>query len=142
MKSHVPAQMFMRLLGLAALGGTVLLTGCTGAATTNQPDAVVATSQAPGSEFDLDAFCDAVQPLIVPVPREYVGSAEHVADFDAVIEVAPNDLVEDITTLRDHFEFDVHVSDPESQNFENFSQEVQEVALVVDGAFRQMCGES
>jgi hypothetical protein len=115
----------------------------------SQADAPVATATAqqsppdqPVREFDLAAFCDAVQPLIVPVPREYVGSADHVEDFDAVIAVAPDDLVESITIVRDHFEFDVHVSDPESQNFVNFPQDIQDTALEVDGAFREMCGEA
>lgn len=71
----------------------------------------------PQGEFDLVVFCDAAAPLMVTVPREFVGTPEHVALLDDLRAVSTPEIAALVTMLRDHYEFDVDVADPESQNF-------------------------
>lgn len=99
---------------------------------------VAATSQAHG-ERDLAAFCEAAAPLVVAVPREFVGSPEHVALLDDLRAVSTPEIAALVTTLRDHYELDVHVADPESQNFSNFPPQVQAAALDLQSYIDARC---
>lgn len=112
------------------------------------PDAVVSapveTSDAPavegsGEEFDLAAFCEAAAPMLVPVEREFIGSDEHVAQFTALGEVAPEELEDVIDSLEAHYGTAVSPSDPDSQDFKNFPASIQDDALALDAEVRERC---
>lgn len=78
-------------------------------------------------------------PLVVAVPREFVGSPEHVALLDDLRAVSTPEIAALVTTLRDHYELDVHVADPESQNFSNFPPQVQAAALDLQSYIDARC---
>ncbi len=127
----------VRAVAIAA-SGALLIAGCSAnsPAPPSQPEAAqqpTASSSAVATEtpgdFDLAVFCEAAAPLTVVVPREFVGTPEHVALFDDLRAASTPEIAQLVTTLRDHYEFDVDVADPESQNFSNFPPEIQRVAL-------------
>ncbi len=77
---------------------------------------------------DMDAFCEVAAETTVVVAREFVGSDAHVEVFDRLIAVAPDEAVDDLQTMRDHFENDVDPAVPSSQDFENFAPDIQAAA--------------
>lgn len=103
------------------------------------PPSPTATTPRVESAFDPVAFCEAAAPLMVAVPREFVGTPEHVALLDDLRAVSTPEVAELVTTLRDHYEFHVDVADPESQNFSNFPPQVQAVALDLQSYLDAQC---
>lgn len=111
-----------------------------GAETATGTDEEAAEENASGEgAFDLDAFCAAAAPTQQAVDREFIGSDEHVAQLEALREVAPEELVEPVRVLRDHFDTDVHPSDPDSQDFKNFPTAIQETATQVQDEIAEYC---
>jgi hypothetical protein len=94
----------------------------------------------PAAGADLAAFCELGTPMLIPVEREHVGSEAHVAQFAALGEVAPEDLVEVIANLEQHYDVAVSPSDPDSQNYENFPPGIQDDARVLVEAIEERCG--
>ncbi len=114
----------------------------------DEPDASAAaptTTEAPAPTGDAPAaadpvaFCEAAAPLLVVVPREFVGTDEHVALFDDLAAVAPDELQDDIALLRAHYQDHVSPANPASQDFENFPPDVQEAALRLSGELTDRC---
>lgn len=98
----------------------------------------------PSEVPDLASFCTIAQPATVPVAREAVGSAEHVALLDSVADAARTELGDEslgalLSALADYFETSVNPTDPRSQNFENFPSAVQEDALQVQASLDDLC---
>lgn len=105
------------------------------------PTPTPSTPTTPRAEpaFDPAAFCEAAAPLMVAVPREFVGTPEHVALLDDLRTVSTPEVAGWVTTLRDHYEFDVDVANPESQSFSNFPSQVQAVALDLQSYIDAQC---
>lgn len=96
-------------------------------------------SPAPTASPSAEQQCAAARPLLQAVPREFVGSAEHVALFDAMIAVAPSALLPDLKLMRDHYIENVSPADPPSQDFVNFPADVQEAALALTDDLQALC---
>ena len=139
-------------LPVLALASALLLVACSPADAPAEgtrdatPDAPVSAPveapdapEAPGDEFDLAAFCEAAAPMLVPVEREFIGSDEHVAQFTALAEVAPEELEDVIASLEAHYDTAVSPADPDSQDFKNFPAPIQEDALALDSEVRERC---
>lgn len=100
------------------------------------PSDAAVTAPSPAAAME---FCDAAAPMLVVVPRDFIGTAEHVAQFDTLAAVAPEDLLPDIQLLRRHYDADVTPADPASQDFDNFPGSVQEAALRLSGELADRC---
>ncbi|WP_291379733.1 hypothetical protein [Demequina sp.] len=137
------------------VASVAILAGCSGALTESSADAVPATLEAiPSAPAiataeesqpsdartpDLEAFCELALPMLVLVEREHVGSEAHVAQFTALGEVAPEDLVDVIANLERHFDVAVSPSDPDSQDSVNFPASIREDGVVLTEAITERC---
>ena len=84
--------------------------------------------QSPTSADD-DAFCAELGRLSGEQPETYVGSAEHIADAQALMNVAPPDVNDDVQVYLDFLKSGFITSaDPESNVVANWPVDVQ-VAL-------------
>lgn len=89
--------------------------------------------------FDRDRFCEVAAETQQVVERPFVGSDAHIALFDDLIAVAPEDLLDELVVLRDHFDLDVDPANPASQDFPNFSPAVQDTIMSVQGYISDRC---
>ncbi|MGY6501865.1 MAG: hypothetical protein ACXIVQ_13370 [Acidimicrobiales bacterium] len=118
------------------------------------PDDAEATSDAdaadrpdgdevPASPADTAApdpdLCAVAAPLLVVVPREHVGSDGHVAELEALLAVAPEEIVDDVAVMVDHYRDAVSPAVPASQDFVNFPPVVQDTAVRVQGFLTDRC---
>jgi hypothetical protein len=108
------------------------------------PDAPVAiTAEAPepspSTAVDLEAFCALGKPMLIPVQPAHVGSDAHVAQFAALGEVAPDDLVDVIAALGHHYDVAVSPLDSDSQKYENFPASIQADAATLVTAIEDRC---
>ena len=144
----------LRPLALAAVTLAALaLTACAGdgsasgagdsaPAGASAPSVASAPAPAPASAaagFDVELFCERAAPMMVVVPREFVGSDEHVQLFTALSEVAPEDLVELVEGLEDFYRTSVSPLNPESQNWVNFPSAVQADIDTLLDRYRATC---
>ena len=125
------------VVGIAVLA--VSLSGCSAFGIGEEASPSPSPEPSPSPTFDAGPLCEAAEPLLVAVPREFVGTTEHLRLFTDIIAVAPADLVTELTTLRTHFDLAVDPDDPASQDFVNFPPAVQEAALFVDQELRARC---
>ena len=105
-----------------------MLSGCTGFPLSGKSGGV-----------DLDKFCERGLELLEPVPRPFIGTADHVAQFTALREVAPEELVDKIALMEAHYDTAVDPGNPESQNFDNFPQPVQDAAVYLTDEINARC---
>ncbi|MCB2413271.1 hypothetical protein LGT39_10495 [Demequina sp. TTPB684] len=133
----------------------VVLAGCSGGPGASSGDnppttlaevpsapVIVTADAADAREADLDAFCELGLQMLLLVEQEFVGSDEHVAQFTALGEVAPDDLVEHIANLEEHYDVAVSPSDPDSQKYENFPASIQGDANELVTAIETRCDAS
>lgn len=129
---------------------SIIATGCTANPGTPEPEST--PTQAPASAPSgqptppseptgdgADDFCDHTDTLLGQVPREYVGSDEHVAMLNGLGDIAPERYQDDLYRLADFFDTQVSPSNPDSQNFVNFPADIQELALGLDQGIREEC---
>ncbi len=102
--------------------------------TTARPDAATPTTASTTADtspvssvtVDFSAYCERVAALEGERPEAYVGSAEHRADADSLIGVAPEAVMEPLQTLAAFLSSGAIVpDDPESNVVENWPPEVQ-----------------
>lgn len=93
------------------------------------------------NEPDTGTFCGQFASLSGERPEPYVGSAEHVADVDRLIAVAPEPIVGDLTVYRDFLSSGAVDSenDPDSNLVENWPSEVQAAISVVQSLGSEEC---
>lgn len=71
----------------------------------------------------LAAFC---RVMTEEVPEEHVGTDEHVRDLDALVAAAPDEVRDDVRTMRDHIATEVDPDDPDSKLIDGYPDDVQE----------------
>ena len=115
-----------------------MLAGCTGSPDAGGSPAVSPPTSA-SSAVNLEVFCERGLELLEPVPRPFIGTADHVAQFTALREVALEDLVDMIALMEAHHDTAVDPGNPDSQNFENFPQPVQDAAVYLTDEINVRC---
>ena len=86
-------------------------------------------------------FCSMFASLQGEVPEEYVGSADHVTDIEALLAVAPTDVASEIDEYRAFLASGVVDAsiDPESTQFDNWPSEIQAAILDVQAFANDAC---
>ncbi|MEM9042533.1 MAG: hypothetical protein AAGD33_21820 [Actinomycetota bacterium] len=89
----------------------------------------------------LAPFCSMFTSLQGEVPEEYVGSADHVTDIEALLAVAPTDVASEIDEYRAFLASGVVDAsiDPESTQFDNWPSEIQAAILDVQAFANDAC---
>jgi hypothetical protein len=94
---------------------TVFAAGCASDGADGSGDAVIAVGG--GS----NPFCDVYSGLPTDVSETYVGSAQHIADVDALLVVAPTGPVRtDLSTYRQFLASGAVTSEPSTKDRENW----------------------
>ena len=140
--THRPSLARLGATALAAVAVAASLAACERDPSPTATVAAPVESAAPDATASptLDEQCAAAEPLLRgSVPREYIGSDEHVAHFDAMIKVAPADLLPNLELVRDHYADDVSPANPDSQDFPNFPPPIQEAALALSAELSALC---
>ncbi len=93
------------------------------------------TGSAPSEVVDPQAFCAEMERLDGERPESYVGSDEHVADTDALADVAPEEVRPAIERYRDFLASGAITDDPGSNETDSWPEEVQaDIAAIQDYA--------
>lgn len=87
-----------------------------------------------------EQFCEQAQKNSGQVDASYVGSEEHVAAFNDMIATAPDDVADELTTIRNHLRDEVSAEDPDSRDIENYPAEVQAAVEFSDEFIASECG--
>lgn len=110
-------------LTLLALGTLVSLCGCSSDDTSSPAETVVAATS---GTADLSAYCEQVAALDGERPEDYVGSAEHRADVENLIAVAPEAALDPLKVFSAFLSSGAIVpDDPESNVVENWPAAVR-----------------
>lgn len=84
---------------------------------------------------DTNAYCDRIATLEGEHPEAYVGSAEHIADIQSLLGVAPADVMDPLTRFSAFLASGaVDPANPDSNLIDNWPPDVQ-IALEEIGAF-------
>jgi hypothetical protein len=96
---------------------------------------------AAGDVASLDGFCKEFTALAGERPESYVGSAEHLADIERLLALAPEPIVGDLAVYRDFLDSGAIDSenDPDSNLFENWPNEVQAAVSAVQTLGAEQC---
>ncbi|HMJ77746.1 MAG TPA: hypothetical protein VK507_17325 [Iamia sp.] len=122
----------LRRLPLVATGLVVALalalSGCGGDdddAAGDPPSTTISSPDAPDTTVDTEAFCAEMERLDVEQPEAYVGSDEHVADIEALIEVSPDEIRPAVERYRDFLTSGQITDDLESTQTDSWPEDVQ-----------------
>lgn len=108
----------------------LVVTSCSDAATSDEGTNAVAENSAVAADDSLstepDSFCVQYLSLQGEVPESYVGSDEHLADIESLQSVAPEAIVDELTTFRDYIGSGAvdSTNDPDSNLVENWPVDV------------------
>ena len=101
--------------------------------TTTTATTTGATEPTPGDAGDAEAFCAEMARLDVETPESYVGSDEHVADVEALIEVAPDAVRPAVERYRDFLASGQVTDDPDTKQADGWPADVQaDIAEIQD----------
>lgn len=73
-----------------------------------------------------DAFCELASQNSGRVDASDVGSDEHVSALDEMADAAPEEIADDIATVRNHVRDEVSADDPDSRVIANYPDAVQQ----------------
>ena len=125
--SHRAVSRRTPVLATLVLSAVSVLAGCSsedGSFATETTKAE--TSPESNVTVDFSTYCELVAALEGERPEAYVGSAEHQADTEGLIEVAPEAVMEPLQTFAAFLSSGAIVpDDPESNVVENWPPEVQ-----------------
>jgi hypothetical protein len=92
-----------------------------------------ATGPAPTDAVATEAFCAEMERLDVETPESYVGSEEHVADVEALADVAPAEVRPAVERYRDFLASGAITDDPRSNETDRWPPAVQaDIAEIQD----------
>jgi hypothetical protein len=104
--------------------GLVILGSCGSNATTSgEGDLVGATTASDGASEG--RFCAVFGTTASEVPESYVGSPEHLAAIDRLLDASPPAVAGDVETFRTYVASGSITDDPASKDNENFPPEVR-----------------
>lgn len=86
-----------------------------------------------------EQFCELAQQNNGQVDASYVGSEEHVAAFTEMIAAAPDDVVDELTTIRNHLRDEVTAEDPDSRDIETYPADVRAAVEFSDEFIASEC---
>jgi hypothetical protein len=100
--------------------------------TTTTSTTAAAPSEAVGSA-EVEAFCAEMERLDVETSEDYVGSAQHLSDVDALLAVAPDEIRPAVGRFREFVASGQITDDPDSKDLEGWPPDVQaDVAAIRD----------
>lgn len=98
---------------------------------------LVTACSSPGTS---EEFCEIAQENSDQVDASYVGSEEHVAAFNDMIAAAPDEVADELTTIRNHIRDEVTGDDPDSKDIANYPADVQAAIEFSDEFIATECG--
>lgn len=87
-----------------------------------------------------EAFCDLASQNSGRVDASDVGSDEHVSALDAMVDAAPEEIADDITTIRNHIRDEVSADDPDSRDIANYPDAVRQAVQDSEAFIADACG--
>ena len=102
---------------------------------------VTSTEPTDSGSAIVEPFCEEYAGLQGEVPESYVGSAEHLADVERLLAVAPDSVSAELVIFRDYLSSGVidSAADPESNSTENWPAEVQAAIGNVQTFWEENC---
>lgn len=111
----------IRFANGSALGALILLTACS-TPTANE------------------AFCELASQNSGRVDATDVGSDEHVSALDEMADAAPEEIADDIATVRNHIRNEVSADNPDSRVIANYPDAVQQAIRDSEAFIADACG--
>jgi len=118
-------------IGVFAIVLVTIATACSEAGTGDGGSVTVppvtSTEPTDSGSASVEAFCAEYADLQGEVSESYVGSAEHLADVERLLTVAPDSMSAELVIFRDYLSSGAidSAADPESNSTENWPAEVQ-----------------
>ena len=102
---------------------------------------VTSTEPTDSGSTIVEPFCEEYAGLQGEVSESYVGSAEHLADVERLLAVAPDSVSAELVIFRDYLSSGVidSAADPESNSTENWPAEVQAAIGNVQTFWEENC---
>jgi hypothetical protein len=114
--------------------------GCSPEEMTSSIEAACAALEGGTTIAVSDAYCTQAQSLEGERPEAYVGSAEQIADFEALRAVAPAEVAAHLDVIIEYLRSGaVTASDPDSNLIENFPADVQEAIAQISSINQSSC---
>lgn len=92
-----------------------------------------ATTSGAVDAADGEAFCAEMARVDVEQPEAYVGSEDHLADIEGLVEVAPEEIRPEVERYRDFLASGQITDDPDTKQTDSWPEDVQaDITAIAD----------
>jgi len=128
-----------RALALVAVAAVLGGAGLAACGDEGSGDDEVSEAPRPSAAEASEGFCREMARLGGERPEAYVGSDEHIADTEALLEVAPDDVRDDVELYLDFLRSGAITDDPASKDREGWPADVQAATRSIQDAQTETC---